>query len=293
MKSVLVMMSTYNGAKYLREQLDSLLCQENVEVYIYIRDDGSSDNTVDIIKEYSEKNSCIDFEVGENLGYAKSFWTLFTHENKYDYYAFADQDDVWHNDKLYKAVEFMEKGQTDVPLLYTSDVISVNDSGETLNKHTFGVKESINFYQSLQKSILPGCTFVFNNSAFSIIQKFNGYMESHDWAVYCIVSAFGKVLFDQVSHINYRIHESNAIGKSSTMQELLVRAKRFFAKSKCVRSKFSKDFYDCYKEDLTNASYKNSVYNLGYYKENRKKELFFDKNFKGIIFKIYVILNRV
>ncbi len=294
MKSVLVFLSTFNGEKYLRPLLDSLISQEGIELNVFIRDDGSKDGTLDIITEYASNYSFIKSEFADNIGYAKSFWSLFGHANKFDYYAFCDQDDIWDNNKLYKAVELLEsQPDENLPLLYTSDVIAVNNDKQVLNDRLFGFNGILNFYQSLQKSVLPGCTFVFNNNAFNVLSKYNGYMESHDWAVYCIVSAFGKVVFDGNSYIYYRIHQNNTIGKSNVMSGFLKKIFRFFKSSKRSRSRFAKDFYECYKNDLK-EEYASAVKLLGYYRAEKKKlRLIKDKRFHGVIFKSLVLLGKV
>ena len=113
-------MSTYNGEKYIDEQIDSVLAQKNVRVDLLIRDDGSKDETVRIIKRYCEKFDNIKFYEGPNLKPARSFLNLIeTAELNYDYYAFCDQDDVWHEDKLYQAIEKIgKKKDSQKPILY-------------------------------------------------------------------------------------------------------------------------------------------------------------------------------
>ena len=99
MEKIQVLMSTYNGEKYLKEQIESILNQEKVEVNILIRDDGSCDKTLKIIKELS-KNPKISYYEGKNIGPAKSFMDLVNKSgDKFNYYAFADQDDIWMPNK--------------------------------------------------------------------------------------------------------------------------------------------------------------------------------------------------
>lgn len=95
MKTVSVLLSTYNGEKYLREQLDSLLVQQGVDLRIIARDDGSKDTTVEILKEYAGKDTRVSFFEGKNVGPAQSFFDLIMKSPDSDYYAFCDQDDVW------------------------------------------------------------------------------------------------------------------------------------------------------------------------------------------------------
>lgn len=92
---VIVLMSTYNGEKYLKEQIDSILNQVKVEVFLMIRDDGSSDNTIAILKEYERQNRNIKIIKGKNIGVGNSFMQLLYNSAEAEYYAFADQDDVW------------------------------------------------------------------------------------------------------------------------------------------------------------------------------------------------------
>ncbi len=293
MKSVCVFLSTYNGEKYLRPLLDSVLSQEGVIVDLFVRDDGSIDGTREILAQYADKNDSIKLELAENIGYAKSFWSLFQHENRYDYYAFCDQDDIWESDKLLKAVEMLEKEKKDIPLLYTSDVVAVNNDLCAVDDRLFKVEGILNFYQSLQKSVVPGCTFVFNKAAFNILKLYNGYMESHDWAAYSIVSAFGKVLFDETPHMKYRLHGNNTIGKSGKFKGFQTKIKRLFHRPTRSRSRFAKDFYDCYKEMLP-EEYATAARNLGYYRiEKKKSGLLRDKHFVGRSFKLMILLGRV
>ncbi|MBE6702193.1 MAG: glycosyltransferase [Ruminococcaceae bacterium] len=295
MKKVLVMMSTYNGQFYLKQQLDSLISQEGVDLTIYIRDDGSGDNTKDIIKEYATLYPCIQYEFGENLGYAKSFWRIFEIQEAYDYYAFCDQDDVWKSDKLIRAITKLEEIEKhdQIPALYASDAVSVDNDMQVLSEKTFNPPGVLSFYRSLQISTVPGCTFVFNRYAFELASLYKGFMESHDWALYNIVSSFGKIVLDDESRILYRIHGNNTIGKTSRFQVLMTKIKRLFKKPPRTRSRFAKDFYDCYKDGLS-AEYADAAYKLGYYRLSRKKgALLFDRRFKGLTFKFMVLLNRV
>ena len=101
MKTVYVMLSSYNGEKYIAEQIDSILHQTGVSVTLAIRDDGSSDGTGEILRRYASENENVKVAFGENVGYAKSFFELIkTSPEGFDYYALSDQDDVWTEDKL-------------------------------------------------------------------------------------------------------------------------------------------------------------------------------------------------
>lgn len=125
---VAVLLSTYNGEKYLKEQLDSLINQTYSNIDIYIRDDGSTDNTVKIIKEYQKNNSNIYLDEGKNSGFIKSFFELLKNNSNADIYSYCDQDDIWEKDKIERAVKHIEKEDNTKPILYfcNSDYYDMN-----------------------------------------------------------------------------------------------------------------------------------------------------------------------
>ena len=113
-KKVAVLLSTYNGEKYVGAQIHSILTQTYKNLVLVVRDDGSKDKTVKIVKEFMENNSNIKLVEGKNLGFIKSFFELLKYEDA-DYYAFADQDDIWLPNKISLAVESLNKLEDDVP----------------------------------------------------------------------------------------------------------------------------------------------------------------------------------
>lgn len=125
MYKVAVLLSTYNGSKYIKEQIDSILSQEGVNIDIYIRDDGSTDETVNIIYEYKSNN--IFLTEGKNIGVGNSFMELlYSVPEIYDYYAFADQDDIWSEKKIRIAIEVLQKNKKH---LYASNQELIDKSG--------------------------------------------------------------------------------------------------------------------------------------------------------------------
>lgn len=290
---ILVYLSTYNGEKYLKEQLDSVLQQNECELHIYIRDDGSKDNTRKIILEYCQKYSNISYSFEENLGYARSFWKIFQLENSFDFYAFCDQDDIWLPNKLKKAIDFLN-GDKETPSLYTSNVIGYDVLENKYINNIFRCNSKKSFYESLQKSFLPGCTFVFNAAAFDIAKKYKGFLESHDWALYSIVSAFGQVYYDKEPAIYYRLHQNNTIGKDGKIKSLIKKIRRFFRKSPKTRSKFAFDFYNTYSSFMRNEKYKSFVYIIGFYDKKVRCyfKLLFNPKIKKISQKIMIFLRR-
>ena len=126
-KKVAVLLSTYNGEKYVGAQLHSILTQNYKNLVVVVRDDGSKDKTVKIVKEYMENNDNIKLVEGKNLGFIKSFFELLKLEQA-DYYAFADQDDIWFPNKISLAVESLNKLDDSVPNMAfsNSDYYDVN-----------------------------------------------------------------------------------------------------------------------------------------------------------------------
>lgn len=119
-----VLLSTYNGARYIQQQLDSLFAQTYANMTIYIRDDGSTDNTLSLIIPYlsrkEKKIILLDNRENQNIGYMKSFWLLLKESGDADYYAFCDQDDVWLPDKIEAGVRALSKKDPSIPLLFSS-----------------------------------------------------------------------------------------------------------------------------------------------------------------------------
>lgn len=210
-----ILMSTYNGEKYLREQLESIYKLDNISsIDILVRDDGSKDGTVDILKEYEKNHKNFKWYTGENKRPARSFWDLLNHASGADFYAFADQDDYWKSDKLSHALEQLLKLNQNQPLLYMSDVEVVDAKLNHLADGFVDTSVPVSYPFSLSNSVCPGCTFLFNEKARVLATKFDSekYIDHHDWTLYKIVACFGEVIFDKSTHMLYRQHENNVIG---------------------------------------------------------------------------------
>ena len=212
MKSVCVLMSTYNGEKYLREQIDSILNQEKVTVQLIVRDDGSTDRTVEILREYEARKK-IRLYTGVNIGYKKSFYWLLDHAPKSDYYAFADQDDVWLEKKLSRAVTILQSENLNIPLLYTSGLQCVDENLEYLRMQDFP-NLKISYRSEFVRHRFAGCTYVFNGllrdrcKGASEIDELN-YGHDGFVAIMCWLAG-GKVVYDRHSEILFRRHGGNA-----------------------------------------------------------------------------------
>lgn len=247
---VLVLMSTYNGEKFITEQLDSILCQEGCNVHLLIRDDGSTDGTKLILKKYASCHENISLmKDGGNLKPAKSFMTLLCSSLSYEYYAFADQDDIWKKDKLLAGIKVLEG--LEIPAIYTANAYFVDSKGESMNKleHTFSNIHT-NAETILSISQFLGCTMVFNDKLADIIRT-GGIPDTiimHDFYLSSVcVLIGGLVKYDPEPHMYYRQHANNTIGVSSSIiSKVQERTKRMFLKKKVNVYDQLKDIYARY-----------------------------------------------
>ena len=234
---ITILLSTYNGEKYLKEQLDSLFELNNSsDISILVRDDGSSDSTLQILEEYKNKHPNLSYYQGENKKPAKSFWELLNKAEESDYFAFCDQDDVWDKDKLEIAINELEKKDKSKPLLYFSDVRIVDQNLKLVSNTMVSKDIDISYPLSIFNNIAPGCTFVFNNKLREIAIKYDvnkNYINIHDWLMYMIASCFGEAIFDKSSHMSYRQHGDNSIGAIKNKLKYFIKQ---FVKRKDIRN---------------------------------------------------------
>ncbi len=218
---VAVLLSTYNGDKYLDEYLHSLEKQEYRDITLIVRDDGSSDKTLQILKKY-QGVSTFDFLIlpsNENLGPAQSFFRLLDEAgNDFDYYAFSDQDDVWLTEKISRAVNKLDPVSEFIPALYCSRLEYVD---ENLNHLQWSrIPRCIGFGNALVENIAIGCTIVINKPARELIlSRIPLKCLMHDWWCYLIVSCFGQIVFDDHPGIKYRLHGRNNIGAATSFKD--------------------------------------------------------------------------
>lgn len=259
---VAVLMSTYNGEQYIREQIDSILNQKDVKVYLLIRDDGSMDNTPLICKEYIDEYSNINFYQENNIGVGKSFMELLKVAPKVDYYAFADQDDVWLEDKLIRAIVNIKsiKEKYDKPVLYTSNQVLVD---RNLNPYgmRFAKKPRHDLTQEVVSNSLSGCTMVMDLSLRNIIidkknkpQDYFLNTRLHDTWVMIVANIVGVIIYDDDSRILYRQHERNVVGVKtlSFMQKIKDKYTRLTSgKFRGNRSRLASFILSCFKKQLT------------------------------------------
>lgn len=253
---VCILMSTYNGERYLIEQLQSIAQQKNVFITMLIRDDNSQDDTRKILTAWQE-NICNINTIGkvsllfqENVGPARSFMKLIELAPEAEYYALADQDDVWDSDKLESAVTFLEQGDKNMPALYFCQTQLVDEKLNLLP--TCRIEPKCTFYESLIVHYATGCTFVFNRALLDLARQYKPeYISMHDlWLYHLCLTIGGNIYFDSVPHIKYRQHSSNVIGLSGGWKKSLKLRWQRTINKECERSNTVIELYKGFKDQI-------------------------------------------
>lgn len=267
--TIQILLSSYNGEQYIREQIDSILRQESVDIRLKIRDDGSTDGTRIILSEYENLPNCV-VEYGNNIGAKNSFLWLIENSDEYEYYAFSDQDDVWEPDKLISAYNLLIKENA---TLYHGLAGKVDKYLNPLPNHDFVPRDS--FGASLLSSA-TGCTMLFTHQLMSALKQYSPQnISMHDAWVYRVSYALGyKVYYDRNSHMKYRQHERNVSGGQMS----------FFQKYKKIKK--NKGLRYNVAEDLCKGYYNNMP------DENKKILRAFLSYRKSLLGKIKVLFSR-
>lgn len=209
-----VLMSCYNGEKYIAEQIDSILNQESIEIKLIIRDDGSSDSTIGILREYEDKNpETIKIILGENVGIHKSFYELLKKCPDTDFVAFADQDDYWDSDKLICAISQLQDSNSD---FYSCAARLCDERLNELNRTTSDEKMNIHYQKKDNCVLTPGtqgCTIVVSNrlKKFLMNNSFPDYY-GHDTWITVVSYYFFSCIYDKNTHMLYRQHNQSWTG---------------------------------------------------------------------------------
>lgn len=210
---IAVLMSTYNGEKYLREQIESILCQESLtQIDIWVRDDGSKDTTTEILEEYAAVGK-LKWYTSSNMGPAHSFIDLVKHCGEYDYYAFADQDDYWMPKKIQSGISYIEK--MSVPALYFANAEMVDSELTSLGRNVYNESPKLDFYTLCCAGGLLGCTMIFNHRLAEIVQLHEQpeAMVMHDFYLAVLCKLFGgEIVYDNQPQMKYRQHGNNVVG---------------------------------------------------------------------------------
>lgn len=228
-KKVQILLSAYNGESYLREQMDSLLRQTWSDLEILVRDDGSTDQTAAILQEYEKQYVNVKVFSEENIGLTDSFFRLLEWSDA-DYVAFCDQDDVWMEQKVERAVKALERIQG--PAMYCGNKMLVDAQLKELGPlDGEGIRPG--FGNALIENIATGCTMLLNRELTKIMKEhIPGKAILHDWWCYLVASYYGTVVYDSTPYIYYRQHGDNQVGGSAGLLDEIAAKRQYLKKSR-------------------------------------------------------------
>lgn len=258
MDKILVLLSTYNGETFILDQLQSLMSQESVAVYVLIRDDGSEDSTGKIIDSFVKEHDCISYIRGNNIGCVHSFVELakkaYEEYREFDYFAFCDQDDVWESQKLFRASSLLDSVPTasEPPCKLYGSAYQMVD--KDLNPIPTSVLPSLlTFGESLIVQPTIGCTYVFNRNMLRLFLKGNPKeMLMHDsWMYKVCLGCGGKYIGDTESYILYRQHSHNVKGGEKSFLQRWHQRFDNFCHNRKSRTIQAESLLKTYGEDLT------------------------------------------
>ncbi|HGC9159650.1 TPA: glycosyltransferase family 2 protein [Streptococcus agalactiae] len=211
-----ILMATYNGEKFLAQQIESIQKQTFKEWNLLIRDDGSSDKTCDIIRNFTAKDSRIRFineNEHHNLGVIKSFFTLVNYEVA-DFYFFSDQDDVWLAEKLSVSLEAAKHKASDVPLLVYTDLKVVNQELNILQDSMIRAQShhaNTTLLPELTENTVTGGTMMINHALAEKWFTPNDIL-MHDWFLALLAASLGEIIYLDLPTQLYRQHDNNVLG---------------------------------------------------------------------------------
>ncbi len=248
-----ILLSVYNGGKYLQQQLQSIVLQSHQHWHLLIRDDGSNDDSVEIIEqfktEYPDRVKIITDQQG-NIGYSASFTELLKHSMA-DYIMFCDQDDIWYSNKIAELLLNIKREEGIQPgkaVLVFSDLDVINDKMEvvtTFNKH-FKFKKGVAGSIFFLKNYIPGCNMLFNRILLKSVFKTTNVIGYYDYWLVLVCATIGKITYIDKPLMKYRLHSNNAIGLKIEEEPLYMR--------------LSTTFKTCLKYCFRNKEYRDIVY---------------------------------
>ena len=285
---IAVLLASYNGVNYIKEQIDSILNQKEVEVTIFISDDLSTDGTLEYLQKiYKGLENIVYLPSGSKFGGAgKNFFRLIRDVDfsSFDFISFVDQDDIWYEDKLIRAIKTIEDKQLDA---YSSNVLAFwEDSKEmVINKSSLQAR-----YDYLFEAAGPGCAYVLKKDLAISLQNFIcdnwedvNKVELHDWFIYAFARENNyKWYIDEKPSMRYRQHTSNQVGANDGLKAKLKRFKKVFSSwyreeiIKIIKVLRLENKYK-FSKYILNKSYLNNLLLLKYsfeFRRNKKEKLF-------------------
>lgn len=224
--TVAVLLCSFNGERFLAEQLESIGQQQVDEVCVHVSDDGSKDQTATILNDFRRRwgEGQLSVKDGPGRGYVANFFSLICSKIEADYFAYCDQDDVWDADKLSRAIAALSSLPKNEAGIYCSRTRLISRGGESLGMSPLFSKPPT-FANALIQNIGGGNTMVLNRAARDLLQKVGPVdVVSHDWWTYIMVAGSGgTVIYDPHPSVRYRQHQDNLIGSSAAWGDRFAR----------------------------------------------------------------------
>lgn len=241
-QKVLVLLCTYNGEKFLNQQLESIYCQKDVEVKVIVNDDGSTDQTLDILEFWKKQSLILKTFHSNRIGSTEVFlWLLkISSAMEFDFFAFSDQDDVWHEDKL--SQQILEMGKSEA-LMVTSPRDLINSEGHLIGR-TQSLHKDLTWRNALVENSAPGNTQLMSKAGIMYLKDAPAGIKYYDAWTYLVLSTFGSVSLVPTPLIDYRLHEENQLGT--------LRQKNYYEKlfTLCFFVEQAEQFLSFYRENL-------------------------------------------
>lgn len=295
--TVSVLLSTYNGQKYIRELVESVLAQDDVNVKLQVRDDGSTDDTITILNSFNDPR--ISIRTGENLKPAMSFLTLLRNCDDADYYAFCDQDDFWYPYKLKTAIDELKTFSG--PALFVSTYDVCDDNLNKMFTYDMKFEDQIRLQDVLIYRAPSGCNLVFNHKLRDVINKSQPeFVRMHDfWTFIVTLSHDFPIISKNIPLIKYRQHEGESVGITPTVNTRLKRLFRSLRKGNNERWRQANEAYKAFKDEIP-ADKKEILEMVVNYRDSfgRRIKLANDKRFKtnslyiNLLFKLSVLAGK-
>lgn len=278
---VCIFLSTYNGEKYIKQQLDSLLSQENVDIKILIRDDQSTDNTIIILKEYEKRYpNNISLFLGKNVGCEESFFELLSYGETSDYYAFCDQDDIWDSRKCIKEIALIENER--VPALVACNLMVCDEAMNKMGK-VYNLKFTTKYKKLNQQDVLfsfHGCTLLWNRQLQSYIEANKVKFEvAHDVWLCVLSNVLGKSFYLDEPLVMYRQHGDNVSGFGlNFIDKIKNRINLYLGEGHPRRDVLAKEILEMFNDVLVEQK-REQLEEIATYKKNLYTKLKFINNY--------------
>lgn len=229
-ETVEILLATYNGERYIRELIDSILNQEYSNWIVRVCDDASTDHTYEILSEYRDRfpDKFILEKNQKGFGSAKLNFFHLIRQSSYNYVMCCDQDDVWLPNKISLTLQEMKKNEKeDIPVLVHTDLKVVDAKLQVLSESFFrhsNLRKSFSYPDILIQNHVTGCTMMMNRPLVDLLNMQEHYEDilMHDWLAAVVAAGLGKVAFVDCPTMLYRQHEVNSVGAKKYGFALLI-----------------------------------------------------------------------